>query len=308
MPTTPAYPVLGDGGRDEGQRRDPSASISLPPPPTSREDSLAGPFSLLQPSIWSPGLHQPSTTTNESWRLVGWSLQPPSAFHLPQRPSAFHHHQPVLANRWLVPSASFGLHLVPQPPSALHHHQRVLATRWRVPWPPSALRQSPRDSFLAVLPDTESGFSINLRYVSFLYFYSLLIRFSRSVIDIVVYDPNNYVPVNSNTNDARATVMVYNDDDSPTITPPTQPIHAPRVSYASQQSVHRSHSRIREEPPPVPTTSFVSHPTYPPQGVSYVEAPKDVLSPQVTRPFICVSSHSSREVLHPVANLRIVSS
>ena len=57
--------------------------------------------------------------------------------------------------------------------------------------------------FLAVLPgvhsidtltltDTESGFSMNLRYVSFLYFYSLLrVRFSRSVIDIVVHDPNN---------------------------------------------------------------------------------------------------------------------
>ena len=37
----------------------------------------------------------------------------------------------------------------------------------------------------------------------------------------------SHVPSNSNTNDARATVMVYNDDDSPTITPPTQLIHAP---------------------------------------------------------------------------------
>jgi hypothetical protein len=88
------------------------ASITLPPP-TSHRDSLAGSCSLHQPSqliAGSLGLHHPSTTTNESSRLVGWFLQPPSAFH---------HHR-VLATRWWLL----------RPPSALHHHQRVLATRW----------------------------------------------------------------------------------------------------------------------------------------------------------------------------------
>jgi hypothetical protein len=56
------------------------ASITLPPPPTSHRDSLAGSCSLHQPSTTTEssqlvggsfGLHQPSTTTNESLRLVG---------------------------------------------------------------------------------------------------------------------------------------------------------------------------------------------------------------------------------------------
>ena len=65
--------------------------------------------------------------------------------------------------------------------------------------------QSVRMDFLAVLPgvhsidtltltDTESGFSMNLRYlfVFFFHLYSPLILKIRSVIDIVVHDSSNY--------------------------------------------------------------------------------------------------------------------
>src|SRR5271168_3498359 len=64
--------------------RFPSALICPPPPPTSHNDSLDGfPASIC-----------PSTTTNESSRLVGGSLN----FCLP-----FHYHQRVLATRWWFP-------------------------------------------------------------------------------------------------------------------------------------------------------------------------------------------------------------
>ena len=96
---------------------------------------------------------------------------------------------------------------------------------------------------------------------------------------------------NTNMNDTRATVMVYNNSDDsheshPTITPPAQPVHAPRVSYAYQPSP-RTSNRIREEPqpPPLPTTSMpiTSPPMSPPRGVSSVEGPKDYLSSQTSR-------------------------
>src|ERR1700678_4674383 len=52
----------------------PQPPSALPPPPTSHDDSLGGFLASICPS----------TTTNESRRLVGGSL----GFHLP-----FHHHQ-----------------------------------------------------------------------------------------------------------------------------------------------------------------------------------------------------------------------
>ena len=92
----------------------------------------------------------------------------------------------------------------------------------------------------------------------------------------------NHAPSNPNTDDPRATVMVYNSEDSHhTITSPVQPTHTPRVSYASQPTP-RASGRIREEPPPLPTMVFVPPPTSPPRGVSSGEAPKDFLSPQLT--------------------------
>ena len=92
---------------------------------------------------------------------------------------------------------------------------------------------------------------------------------------------------NTNLNDTRATVLVYhNSDDShdshPTITPPAQPaVHGPRVSYAYQPSP-RTSNRIRDEPPPLPTTTGMpitsTTPMSPPRGGSSVEGPKDTLS------------------------------
>ena len=96
---------------------------------------------------------------------------------------------------------------------------------------------------------------------------------------------------NTNLNDtlARATVMVYNNSEDsheshPTITPPVQPVHVPRVSYAYQPSP-RTSNRVRDEPPPLPTTgmSIASPPMSPPRGVSSAEGPKDILSPQTSR-------------------------
>jgi len=104
----------------------------------------------------------------------------------------------------------------------------------------------------------------------------------------------SHAPSNPNTNlkDTRATVLVYNNSDEsheshPTITPPAQPVHAPRVSYAYQPSP-RTSNRIRDEPPPLPTTgmpTIASPPTSmsPPRGFSSVEEPKDTLSPQTSR-------------------------
>lgn len=103
-----------------------------------------------------------------------------------------------------------------------------------------------------------------------------------------------HAPSNPNTNFndtlARATVMVYNnsDDDSheslPTITPPAQPVHVPRVSYAYQPSP-RTSNRIRDEPPPLPTAgiSIASPPMPLPRGVSSIEGPKDTSSAQTSR-------------------------
>jgi len=92
----------------------------------------------------------------------------------------------------------------------------------------------------------------------------------------------NHAPSNPNTNDARATFMVYSSDDShPTITHPAQPTHVPRVSYASQPTP-RGSGQSRDEPPPVPAMAFALPPMSPPRGVSSVEAPKDLLSPQPT--------------------------
>ena len=99
------------------------------------------------------------------------------------------------------------------------------------------------------------------------------------------------VPSNPNTNlnDTRATVMDYNNSEDsheshPTITPPAQPVHGPRVSYAYQPSP-RTSSRVRNEPPPLPTTTMpiTSPPMSPPRGVSSVEGSKDILSPQTSR-------------------------
>ena len=94
---------------------------------------------------------------------------------------------------------------------------------------------------------------------------------------------------NTNVNDTRATVMVYNNSNDsheshPTITPPAQPVHVPRVSYAYQPSP-RTSNRIRDEPPPLPTTgmSIASPPMSPPRGVSSVEGPKDFSSPPTSR-------------------------
>ena len=96
---------------------------------------------------------------------------------------------------------------------------------------------------------------------------------------------------NSDLNDTRATVMVYNNSDDsheshPTITPPIQPVHVQRVSYAYQPSP-RTSNRIRDEPPPLPTNSMsiVSPPMSLalPRGVSSVDGPKDSLSPQTSR-------------------------
>ena len=94
---------------------------------------------------------------------------------------------------------------------------------------------------------------------------------------------------NTNLNDTRATVMVYdNSDDSheshPTITPPAQPVHGPRVSYAYQPNP-RTSSRIRDEPLPLPTTGMpiASPPMSLPRGVSSVEGSKDISSPQTSR-------------------------
>ena len=94
---------------------------------------------------------------------------------------------------------------------------------------------------------------------------------------------------NTNSNDTRATVLVYNNSDEsheshPTITPPAQPVHAPRVSYAYQPSP-RTSNRIRDEPPPLPTTSMpiTSPPMSLPRGVSSVEGPKDTSSQQTSR-------------------------
>ena len=97
---------------------------------------------------------------------------------------------------------------------------------------------------------------------------------------------------NTNLNDTRATVMVYNNSNDshdsheshPTITPPAQPVHVPRVSYAYQPSP-RTSNRIRDEPPPLPTTgiSIASPPMSPPRGVSSVEGPKDFSSPPTSR-------------------------
>ena len=94
---------------------------------------------------------------------------------------------------------------------------------------------------------------------------------------------------NTNLNDTRATVMVYNNSEDsheshPTITPPAQPVHVPRVSYAYQPSP-RTSNRIRDEPPPLPTAGIpiASPPMSLPRGVSSVEGPKDTLSPQTSR-------------------------
>jgi hypothetical protein len=98
----------------------------------------------------------------------------------------------------------------------------------------------------------------------------------------------NLAPSNpiTNLNDTRATVMVYNNSDdshesNPTIIPPVQPTHGPRVSYASQPTP-RTSGRIRDEPPPLPTTPFATPPLSPPRGVSSVEVPKGLLSPHPT--------------------------
>ena len=101
----------------------------------------------------------------------------------------------------------------------------------------------------------------------------------------------SHVPSNPNTNsnDTRATVMVYNNSEEsheshPTITPPAQPAHAPRVSYAYQPSP-RTSNRVRDEPPPLPTTSvpITSPPMSLPRGVSSVGGPKDTSSQQTSR-------------------------
>lgn len=92
----------------------------------------------------------------------------------------------------------------------------------------------------------------------------------------------SHAPPSPIIDDARATVMVYDSDDShPTITPPAQPIHGPRVSYAFQPTP-RASNRIRDEPPPVPTTPFALPPMSLPPGVSSVEAPRELLSQQPT--------------------------
>jgi hypothetical protein len=97
-----------------------------PPPPTSHDDSLVG----------FPGVHLPSTTTNESRRLVGGF----PGFHLPsttpltsrddslvssRRPSAVQHHQRVVTTtRWWV-SLAF---ICPPPPPSRCESSKSLAS------------------------------------------------------------------------------------------------------------------------------------------------------------------------------------
>src|ERR1700678_132223 len=70
------------------------------------------------------GFHLPSTTTNESSRLVGGPCFPPTTTSPPldhqPPPLDHHHHQRVTTTCWWFP----------QLPCALHRHQQVLATCW----------------------------------------------------------------------------------------------------------------------------------------------------------------------------------
>ncbi|KAF8803471.1 hypothetical protein BYT27DRAFT_6739153 [Phlegmacium glaucopus] len=104
----------------------------------------------------------------------------------------------------------------------------------------------------------------------------------------------SHAPSNANTNDARATVMVYNSDDSHlTITPPVQTAPVPRVSYASQPTPRASGQIQNEPPPPVPTMPFAMPPMSPPRGASSVETPRDILSPQQTSRYTMTTTMAS---------------
>ena len=100
----------------------------------------------------------------------------------------------------------------------------------------------------------------------------------------------------NNNNDTRATVMVYNSDDShephPAITPPAQRVNGPRVSHVSQPTSHAS-GRIQDEPPPLPTVPFASPPISPLRGVSSAEGPKDILSPLTTSRYTTTTTMAS---------------
>ena len=208
---------------------------------------------LSNPSI---GPSNPQFAHRLSIAVANGAL-PPDAY-----PSAFQ------TRRHPQPNSSTGLsqpNRNPSPPPILNHSfERHPESRPNVP------------TIIRVTPPSANGVITEER-ISDLY--------SEPAADPPQFE--NLAPSNPNTNlnDARATVMVYNSDESheshPTITPSAQPVNGPRVSYASQPTP-RASGQVRDEPPPLPTMPFASPPMSPPRGVSSVEGPKDLLSPHAT--------------------------
>ena len=243
---------VGGGQKMKSQivRKGTSGTESTSTPVTGTTTGNTLPRYLSNPSI---GPSNPQFAHRLSIAVANGSLPPdasPSAFQ--PRPGPLH------------PNASTGLlqsNRNPSPPPLLNHafERHPEPTRPNIP---TLIRVTPPSATEAIIEERMTGLYEE---------------------PIPKFESHSSNP---NMNDNRATVMVYNSDDShPTITPSARPVHAPRVSYASHPTP-RTNDQTPDEPLPVPTMTLL-------RGVSSVETPKEFLSPQPTSRYTLttVASH-----------------